>query len=265
MMSRFIFSITAGRTGTAWITNLLGENLGIKSIHEPLGIDDFGNQMPDIKTMRMFNERGLTDFVRQFWDRKFAGIEHFDSYAESNHTLAKCGLLEYAAEFQKKNEFVFLCIRRNHADQCLSYVNRGDFRNITIEWQWYLNPQYRKKIVNPEPFLKMGYVGKIIWYIFEIEARQEYYKALYQEKFQFLDLELESMTQLDGARELLRTLGVTAEPRLNVAINASKARENKELRNHIDAQLKQVKFDPSKTAQDFIRAGRRLGKISDSY
>jgi hypothetical protein len=58
-MSRFIFSITAGRTGTAWITNFLGENLGIKSIHEPLGIDDFGNQMPDIKTMRMFNERGL--------------------------------------------------------------------------------------------------------------------------------------------------------------------------------------------------------------
>src|SRR5688572_8969314 len=113
MMSRFIFSITAGRTGTAWITNFLGENLGIKSIHEPLGIDDFGNQMPDIKTMRMFNDRGLTDFVRQFWDRKFAGIEHFHSYAESNHTLAKCGLLEYAAELQKKNEFVFLCIRRN--------------------------------------------------------------------------------------------------------------------------------------------------------
>ncbi len=159
-MSRFIFSITAGRTGTAWITNFLGENLGIKSIHEPLGIDDFGNQMPDIKTMRMFNERGLTDFVCQFWDRKFAGIEHFDSYAESNHTLAKCGLLEYAAEFQKKNEFVFLCIRRNHTDQCLSYVNRGDFRNITIEWQWYLNTQYKKIIVNPEPLLKWGTLEK---------------------------------------------------------------------------------------------------------
>lgn len=264
-MSRFIFSITAGRTGTAWIAKFLEEHLGIKSIHEALGIDDFGNQMPDIKTMRMFNERGLTDFVRQFWERKFAGIENYHSYAESNHTLAKCGLLEYAAEFRKNDEFVFLCVRRNHVDQCLSYVNRGDFRNITIDWQWYLSSRYKRIIVNPEPLLKKGYVGSVIWYIYEIEARQEYYKTLYQGKFQFIDLELASMTQADGARKLLRSLGVNAEPRLGYAINASRARENHELRNQIAAQLSQFKFDPLKTAQDFIRAGRRLGEISDSY
>lgn len=258
-MSKFIFSITAGRTGTAWIADFLAENLKITSIHEPLGIDDFGIQMPDIKTMRMFNDRGLTDFVRQFWDRKFAGIEHFRSYAESNHTLAKCGLIEYAAEFRKKDEFVFLCIRRNHLDQCLSYINRGDFRNITVDWQWYLDIQCKRKIVDPDALLKMGHVGKIIWYIFEIEARQEYYKALYREKFQFLDLELEGMTQRDGARELLLSLGISAEPKLGGARNANKAVENQRLRDRVAAQLGQINFDPIKTAQEFIRAGRKLG------
>ena len=258
-MSTFIFSITAGRTGTAWVAKFLGENLKIESIHEPLGIDDFGTQMPDIKTMRMFNDRGLTDFVRQFWDRKFAGIEHFRFYAESNHTLAKCGLLEYAAEFRKKDELIFLCIRRNHVDQCASYINRGDFRNITIDWQWYLSTRYKRIIVNPEPLLKIGHLGKIIWYIFEIEARQEYYKALYSARFRFIELELESMTQKKGARELLHALGKSAEPQLSAAINVGKFVGDQKLRNQIAEQLSQINFDPIKTARDFIKAGRRLG------
>ena len=260
-MSKFIFSITAGRTGTAWVADFLGENLKIRSIHEPLDIDDFGNQMPDIKTMRMFNDRGLTEFVRQFWDRKFAGIGHFSSYAESNHTLAKCGLVEYAAEFRSGDDIVFLCIRRNHVDQCLSYINRGDFRNITIDWQWYLDIKYKRIIVDPEPLLKLGYLGTVIWYIFEIEARQEYYKILYQGKFQFLDLELETMTRVDGARNLLRALGEGAEPKLGVVRNANRIGENQNLRRQIADQLRQISFNPLRTADDFICAGRRLGEV----
>jgi hypothetical protein len=264
-MSKFIFTITAGRTGTAWVADFLAENLRIKSIHEPLAIDDFGNQMPDIRTMRTFNERGLDRFVRQFWERKFGGIQHFQVYAESNHTLAKCGLIEYAAEARQNDEFVFLCIRRNHVDQCLSYVNRGDFRNITIDWQWYLSCRYKRTIMNPEPFLKaMGYLGNIIWYIFEIEARQEYYKILYSEKFQFLDLDLEGMTKMDGARELLQALawGGAGQPKLSEAKNANKTEDNVELRNHVSRCLGQVDIDPVTIAQDFIAAGRRLGSVS---
>jgi hypothetical protein len=261
-MSRYIFSVTGGRTGTAWIAEFLAENLGIRSIHEPLGIDDFGNQMPDIRTMRTFNERGLTEFVRQFWGRKFKGIENHQTYAESNHTLAKCGLLEYAAEARHHDDFVFLCIRRNHVDQCLSHINRGDFQNITIDWQWYLNFRYKRKIIQPEPLLKMGYIGVIIWYIFEIEARQEYYKIIYGGKFQFLDLKMERMTQMEGARELLRSLGITAEPKMSEAKNTNKAPENKGLRDQVTKCLSQIDFDPAKIAQDFVAAGRRLGDIS---
>ena len=49
------FTITAGRTGSAWLTSFLSANLDIKAVHEPLEINDFGVIMPDIKIMRNFN------------------------------------------------------------------------------------------------------------------------------------------------------------------------------------------------------------------
>ena len=42
------FTITAGRTGTAWLASFLSKNLNIEEIHEHLGINDFGEKMPDI-------------------------------------------------------------------------------------------------------------------------------------------------------------------------------------------------------------------------
>tara|TARA_B100000767_G_C19405774_1_gene385877 strand:+ start:203 stop:481 length:279 start_codon:yes stop_codon:yes gene_type:complete len=61
---RLIFTITAGRTGTAWLTSFIKDNSSFLSIHEYVGIDDFGSRMPDIRTMRTFNEIGLTEHVK---------------------------------------------------------------------------------------------------------------------------------------------------------------------------------------------------------
>ena len=167
--------------------------------------------------------------------------------------------LEYVAEFGRDNKFVFLCIRRNHVDQCLSYVNRGVFRDIAGVWQWFLSPDYKRLIVDPKPLLKLGYLGRVMWYIFEMEARQEYYKALYDGKFAFIDLDLEIMTQPEGARNLLARLGVSAEPRLASPLNANKAAENRELRNRIAETVSKITFDPREAAQNFVSAGKRLG------
>ena len=51
-----IFTLSAGRTGTAWLSDFLAVNFNCDALHEPLGIEDFGNRMPDIKIMRSFNE-----------------------------------------------------------------------------------------------------------------------------------------------------------------------------------------------------------------
>ena len=60
---------------------------------EPLEINDFGVIMPDIKIMRNFNNFGNNELVKSFWKKKFSYIKN-DVYAETNHTLCKCGLVE---------------------------------------------------------------------------------------------------------------------------------------------------------------------------
>ena len=56
--SKVIFTLTAGRTGSAWLADFLAQNYQVTSIHEPLEIEDFGVRMPDIKVMRSFNNFG---------------------------------------------------------------------------------------------------------------------------------------------------------------------------------------------------------------
>ena len=68
MSNQQYFTITAGRTGSAWLASFLSANLKAHAI-EPLEIDDFGVKMPDIRTMRSFNNFGNNDFVRQFWKK----------------------------------------------------------------------------------------------------------------------------------------------------------------------------------------------------
>jgi hypothetical protein len=68
------FTITAGRTGSAWLASFLSLNLQIEEVHEPLGINDIGEKMPDIRTMRNFNNFGNNDFVQNFWNKKFITI-----------------------------------------------------------------------------------------------------------------------------------------------------------------------------------------------
>ena len=66
---KYFFTITADRTGLTWLASFLDENLKMNSIYTPLGIDEFGVRMPDIKLMRMFNMGGNTSAVQDFYKR----------------------------------------------------------------------------------------------------------------------------------------------------------------------------------------------------
>ena len=75
-MKKYFFTITAGRSGTAWLANFMSANLSIESIHEPLEINDFGLKMPDIKIMRTFNNIGNNLLIKNFWYNKLKLIEN---------------------------------------------------------------------------------------------------------------------------------------------------------------------------------------------
>jgi hypothetical protein len=259
-MARYIFTVTTGRTGTAWLSKLIAGNTDFVSVHEPLGIDDFGTQMPDIRTMRTFNEKGMTPVVSGFWQRKFESLSQFPAYAEMNHTLAKCGLLEYLASAEHTHDVSILCIRRNWVDLCASFVSRHDFGNVTTYWQWYLDYRYARNIVNPAPFIdKDAYIGQILWYIAEMEVRQEYYKQLYSGRFKFIDCTLEKMIRPEGAEKLLKSLEVGSKTvTLPSRINEYPPRHNDKLISFVQNWVNSIQFNPGEIAARYISSGRSL-------
>ena len=140
-----IFTLSAGRTGTAWLSEFLAVNLNCEALHEPLGIDDFGNRMPDIKIMRSFNENGNNALVKDFWKRKFSMLTS-NIHIETNHTLGKCGLIENISRSKLAEKSRIIILKRDIVRQCASYVVRHDFVHITTAWQWYLHPSYQKNL-----------------------------------------------------------------------------------------------------------------------
>ena len=237
-----IFTLTAGRTGSAWLADFLSKNIACEVIQEPLGIEDFGYTMPDIKLMRTFNNYGNTDAIRYFWRQKLASITS-DVYAETNHTLGKCGLIENLAisDFRECSSIIIL--KRDLVKQCCSYLQRGDFSNITIAWQWYLHPSYRRILVDPRPFEKLGSIAAPLWYCYEMYVRQEYYYRNYSKKISMIEVDLEQIVLPEGSEALLNSLGYDKSPVIPSPKNQGRLKESEELHNLIKSTIKKIKID----------------------
>jgi hypothetical protein len=248
------FTITAGRTGSAWLTSFLTSNLGIDAVHEPLGIDDFGVNMPDIRTMRSFNNYGNNDFVKTFWERKFSNLPNV-TYAETNHTLCKCGLVENLLLNKLEDETTLVILRRDIVKQCVSYIVRHDFGNITLAWQWYLHPTYRKKIINPEPFMKLGGIGVPLWYCYEMSARQEYYVQKFSEKISMLQVTLEKLTSDTGAKEFHNLLGLHGNCSIPSSKNENKAKPSEQLVQQVSEIVVKINVDMPQLVENSIKNG----------
>lgn len=261
---KFIFTITAGRTGTAWLSKFIELNSLYESIHEPLGINDFGSSMPDVKTMRSFNDIGLNDNVIHFWNKKFDALNDIKYYAESNHTLSKCGLIEFMDQFTEiqKNASIVILKRRSRINQAVSYLTRNDFLHVTLHWQWYLSYKYKRKIINSAPFLEHGLIGMIYWYIYEMESRQEYYKTLFGERFNFIDATLEDIVTPEGARTLGSSLSFGQELDLPPPKNANKLSPSFEMIKRATDFDSMCQINPKDIAEEFIKSGDRLAFIS---
>ena len=249
------FVITAGRTGSAWLADFLSENLKIEAIHEPLEIDDFGTRMPDIRTMRTFNNFGNNDFIKDFWQRKFKTIPDEGIYAETNHTLCKCGLVENVIANGRANFTTLIVLKRNIVKQCVSYLVRHDFGNITIPWQWYLHPSYSRKIINAQAFSQFGALGMPLWYCYEMAARQEYYRQKYADKIEMIEVFLDQAVHEEGAKSFLKDLGIAGDCIMPPQKNANKAKPSEEVMKQVSHIVDQINFDEAKVVREAIKGG----------
>jgi len=165
---RYIFTLTTGRSGTAWLAKLLSQFPDTQVHHERLKPDDWGLNTPDISTLMEYNTKGNTERVRQFWLQKVNFLEtnvKSGTYVETSHTLGKAGLIENLDLFPEHN---IVLLERNPIKVMHSMMRRGDYKCLGNMWIWLLDPGYALNHSRPK-----GKTQKDLcqWYVSEMNLR----------------------------------------------------------------------------------------------
>ena len=216
-MTDFVFTMTTGRSGTAYLAQLLEQNLpDAESYHEILGWDRFGVDTPDVSHMTLFNSQGNVEKVQAFWRGKLARVAATPRrfYVETSHLLMKAGLIENIDPLAARGTVRLIALERDIAATVLSFRRRLDFVNKGNWWMWYLDPHYPRNIVSPEPFADEGINGLCLWYIYEIRARAARYAKLLAgaPNISFHKCDLAELRTREGVSRLLEGFGVRKAP-----------------------------------------------------
>ncbi|HKY93691.1 MAG TPA: hypothetical protein VJL84_00240, partial [Kiloniellales bacterium] len=135
----FVFTMTAGRTGTAYLAELLRQNVGSAEVHhEILGWDRFGVDTPDVSHMTLYNSVGNHPKVQAFWQDKLGRIAKTMApvYVETSHLLLKAGLVENLGPLLAAGTVHLVALERDLLPTVISYRNRFDFLNKGMWWMW---------------------------------------------------------------------------------------------------------------------------------
>jgi len=271
MKKHFVFTITAGRTGTHSLTELLHLNLSnAKVYHEFINYDSWGLDSPDISHMTLFNSVGNVPKVQNFWRIKLQRIlrTKMPVYVETSHLLVKAGLVENLNLLPKDSKVTFICLSRDVVKTVLSYRRTHMFDNKILLWSQFLDPLYPRNILNSEQLLKLGLDGICIWYIFEMMARKEYYKLLLKDMdhIQFIDVDIKDLDHPDRVSTLLSDLGVekkTQDVLIPSPLAVSTGDQTKQIEAKHFEQLKKIleniSYSPSDMAAEFLAKGWSLG------
>jgi len=263
---KLIYTLSAGRTGTAFLAELFARNFQDAEVHhERLNYDAFGVDIPDLSHLSLFNSRGNIQKVQHFWKKKLARIleSNVHVYAETSHVLMKAGLVENAVRLCRGHELHFVRLRRAPVPTLLSYERRGDFLNKSSQWLWYLDDAYPRNFIKPEAFRRFGIHGLRLWYLVEIEFRAAYYRERYQdaEGVFFHEADIDQLNDSNQAAAILSALHGEHSPESVIVppkINASQDSESptpeqlRFLHKMVDATKN---MEPWATAREYVSQG----------
>lgn len=221
-MTKMLFTVTAGRTGTRFLYKLMRDNIpGAHCYHERLS---WNTHHPGPGVLTNFNHNGMTNEVKSFWATKMLlvhdeiGQSQAKYYVETSHILCKAGLIEAIIGGRMPDrEYVIVFLTRDPLKTLLSYHNRHDFEGSkSSTWMWYLDWAYPKIMVNPKKFVEYGQEDPVkmkwclrLWYLHEMRARQMYYrdKIRPMKIFDAVTIDIEDMNKEAGCMRLFDAMG----------------------------------------------------------
>ena len=95
-----------------------------------------------------------------------------------------------------------------------------------------------------------------------MEARQEYYRILYGDRFNFVDAVLEEIVTPEGAKNLCSSLAIDKDLELPSPKNINKLQPTPEMIKLATDFNSICQINPTEIAKEFIKSGDRLSVIN---
>lgn len=166
---RLIFTVTTGRSGTAYLASVFGYAKGVCGLHEPA--PEFSDCLRDVQKDPQLARRFLLE-------QKLPAIASlpFDIYLETSHLACK-GFFEPLLELGIVPDL--LVHRRNPRDVALSMYRMGTIPGRSDKgFKFYLSPD-DPGVLKLKGWEALEDYQICYWYCLEIERRARYYKDLF--------------------------------------------------------------------------------------
>lgn len=173
---RFIFTVTTGRSGTKYLSYVLGLLRGVQSRHEPA--PNFVECMRESQHDAEIARRFLSD----------AKIPHYaktlesPTYVETSHLFCK-GLLDAWMKNDRLPTPDIVCLWRDPRKVASSMLKLGTVPGRTAEGlRWYLSPEDPTNVTRLADWRDYSDYQLCYWYCMEIKQRQKIYAREVQKR-----------------------------------------------------------------------------------
>lgn len=267
MARTLVYTISTGRSGTAFLAEFLRANLpGATVHHERTAFTDLGRITPEASHFMAFNNAGNVPGLQRFWKRRLKAdaADPADIFVETSHFNARGGLLENLGARPEGTRAVVIAQSRDILPTVWSLHNRCDFRNNGFTWLFALDPRWRNVIVQSKVFRQWGMAGSALWYVIEMQTRAAYYRRLLADMpgVQFVDVDLSELKEGAGGGE--RVLHAILDAPAEQITWPGAKNEGRDImfpetdREKIGKIIERLDFDADALAENYFASGRRL-------
>lgn len=244
---RIIFTVTAGRSGTAFLSYLMNHIPNVKSFHEP---------KPQFHEVMRLVQKNI-DIAYEFWiDRKLPEIiitEQNSVYVETSHLFCK-GFAEPLLNLGFVPDIIILTRPHRQVARSLYQVAAIPGRTERA-LTWYLSPE-DPQVVAPANWQSLTDYQLCYWYCLEIERRSELYASMFSQRgARVARTSIDDIKSVQGFRRLIDDL-MLVKPSIHGWI---KYLRNRNRRINIKAGEKQEREIPDNADEQEMEVRGLLG------